>query len=93
MQSFIVTALIGVIHAVQLEMLQDSTQTLDKVLAQTGPETDQARIHLDKMRPKIDGLLQDFDAAFGAMGEADAEALRLMNKIEQEGKREISRLG
>jgi len=40
MQSFFVTALIGVIHAVQLEMLQDSTQTLDKVLAQTGLETE-----------------------------------------------------
>jgi len=107
MQSFIVTALIGCNHAVQMEMLQDSTQTLDKVLAQTGLGTDQERIHSDKMRPKIAGILQDLDEAFGATGEADAEALRkiselgeadaqtlrLVNKIEQEGQREITRLG
>jgi len=81
MRSYIVTALIGCIYAVQMEMLQDNMQTFDKVLAQTVVGTDQARRPLDKMRPKIEGLLQDLDEAFIANGEADAESLKRISEL------------
>lgn len=50
---------------------------------------DQAGIHFERMRPKIEGFLQDFDRGFGELREADTEALMRVKKLEQE----ITRLG